>query len=431
VLTRAAAVLLGVLALWAGAARAQDESPEESIASREIFARHAQGVAQVQIQEAGSSAKRSIGSGFAVSPAGLFVTNYHVVSAIVDQPERYQVRIRDSEGVEHPAELVAFDVVQDLALLRSAHDPGHLFALHDSAADPLRKGEHLFSLGNPLDLGMSVVEGTYNGLLEHSRYARIHWSGSLNPGMSGGPALLRDGQVAGVNVATAGDQVSFLVPVRELSALLARAKAANFTPPADPREELRTQLLAQQEGYLAEILAQPVTSVRMGPYSAPTALAPFFNCWGDAPEDEEAYYEERTHACFTEDQVFVSDDHSFAIVELHHLQLSSDQLRGRRFYTLYSQLYEEEYSRRWGRKEDITPFRCRTEFVEHEGLRFKTSFCARQYRRLAGLYDVVFKAAALGKPHDGFATALLLSGVALDPARALSRRVLENIRWAE
>ena len=137
-LTRAAAVVLGALALWAGAARAQDAEPEESIASREIFARHAQGVAQVQIQEAGSSAKRSIGSGFAVSPAGLFVTNSHVVSAIVDQPERYQVRIRDSEGVEHPAELVAFDVVQDLALLRSAHDPGHLFALHDSAADPLR-----------------------------------------------------------------------------------------------------------------------------------------------------------------------------------------------------------------------------------------------------------------------------------------------------
>ena len=44
---------------------------------------------------------------------------------------------------------------------------------------------------------------------------------------------------------------------------------------------------------------------------------------------------------------------------------------------------------------------------------------------------MVFKAAALGKPHDGFATALLLSGVALEPARALSRRVLESIHWAE
>jgi len=320
-------------------------------------------------------------------------------------------------------------VVQDLALVRSLFEPSHVFELYDGRE--LRKGERMFSLGNPLDLGMSVVEGTYNGLLEHSRYARIHWSGSLNPGMSGGPSVLPDGRVAGVNVATAGDQVSFLVPVHEVAALLARARAAGFEPPKDPREELRTQLLAQQESYLGDILGQKTPTVRMGPYSAPTELAPYFNCWGDAPEDEDAYYQERTHACFTEDYVYISEQHSFAIVELHHRQISSEQLDGRRFYALYSQLYEEDYSRRWGSKEDVTPFACETKFVENAGLTFKTSFCARRYRRLAGLYDVVFKAAALGKPHDGFATAMLLSGVALEPARALSRRVLESIHWVE
>jgi hypothetical protein len=423
---RRAAWLAGLAAgLVAAAAGAQPTPP----ASSEIFAAHAPGVVQVEIQESGSESKRSIGSGFAIEPHGLFATNYHVVAAVVHDPERYQLRLRSQDGGEHAARLVAFDVVQDLALLQSAEAPSHPFALHGGA--PLRKGERLFSLGNPLDLGMSVVEGTYNGLLEHSRYARIHFSGSLNPGMSGGPALLASGEVAGINVATAGEQVSFLVPVAELLALRARAREAGFEPPDDLLLELRDQLLRQQEGYLAEILAAPREQVRLGPYLAPTRPAPFFNCWGDAPEDEQAYYQERSHACFTEDHVFVSDEQSFAIVELHHRQVESEKLSGRRFYTLYSMLYEQDQSKRWGREVDYTPFRCHTGFVEHEGLRFKTSFCARRYRRLPGLHDVVFKLAALGREADGIESALVLSGVALEPARALARRVLEGVAWAE
>lgn len=423
-MARCAALLAGLVStgLAAGAANAQTD------ASAEIFATHASGVVQVEIQEAGSAAKRSIGSGFAVPPEGTFVTNYHVVSAALHDPSRYVVKLHLQDGGEHAASLVAFDVVHDLALLRSPAQ-ARPFALH--AGTPLRKGERLYSLGNPLDLGMSVVEGTYNGLLEHSRYARIHFSGSLNPGMSGGPALLASGEVAGVNVASAGEQVSFLVPVREVRALLARAKKARFEPPQDLRAELAAQLLRQQEGYLGEILAKPFGEVRMGRFVAPTGLAPFFNCWGDAPDDEEAFYQERSHSCFTEDHVFVSDEQSFAIVELHHRQVESTKLSGRRFYSLYSWLFEEDFSKRWGREVDFTPFRCQTGFVTNASLTFKATFCARRFRRLEGLYDVVFKAAALGQPSDGFETALLLSGVALEPARELSRRVLEAIRWAE
>ena len=421
---RRAALLAGLAAgLAAASAGAQTQ------ASAEIFARYAAGVVQVEIQESQSSAKRSIGSGFAVEPEGSFVTNYHVVAAALHDPDRYRIRIRTQDRVEHEATLVAFDVVQDLALLQSADARGQPFTLHDGGT--LRKGERLFSLGNPLDLGMSVVEGTYNGLLEHSRYARIHFSGSLNPGMSGGPALLSSGEVAGVNVATAGEQVSFLVPVREVASLLARARAQKFAPPGDLRAELTSQLLRQQQSYLGEILAQPFSQVRMGPYLAPTGLAPFFNCWGDAPEDPKAFYSERTHACFTEDQVFVSDEQSFAIVELHHRQLDSTKLSGRRFYSLYSWAFEEDFSRRWGREQDFTPFRCHTGFVTNASLTFKATFCARRFRRLEGLYDVVFKAAALGQKSDGFETALLMSGVALEPARELAQRVLEAIRWAE
>lgn len=416
----AAAVSFG-----AGAASA-DPGP------RDVFERFANAVVQVRIEEIASEAKSTIGSGFFVDPPGTVVTNYHVISKLVHEPDRYRVRLLDAEQQTHDARVVAFDVVHDLAVLRTAAEPPLRLTLHGGDGVRLAKGERLYSLGNPLDLGMSVVEGTYNGLLEHSRYERIHFTGSLNPGMSGGPALLDDGRVVGVNVATAGEQVSFLVPAAPLAALLERARGVGEVEPTALRESLRTQLIEHQRAYLGELLANEFPTVQMGRFSAATQLAPFFNCWGDRVGRDEDLYEGRTHGCSTEDYVFVSDQQAFSIVELAHHELTSDELSPHRFASLYSSWYESNHSRRGGAKEQVTQFRCRNRFIENgHGLHLKASFCARSYRKLEGLYDVIVKAAVLGKEREGFETALVLSAVELEPARELARRVLESIQWSE
>jgi serine protease Do len=81
---------------------------------------------------------------------------------------------------------------------------------------PLARGERIYSLGNPLDIGFAVTEGTYNGLVQRSFYPRIFFGGALNPGMSGGPALDDAGQVVGINVSKRldGDLLSFPDPRR-------------------------------------------------------------------------------------------------------------------------------------------------------------------------------------------------------------------------
>ena len=48
----------------------------------------------------------------------------------------------------------------------------------------------------------------------------MHFAGSLNPGMGGGATLDNKEEVVGINVASAGNQVSFLVPVSDLQLLL-------------------------------------------------------------------------------------------------------------------------------------------------------------------------------------------------------------------
>lgn len=401
--------------------------PAAALDTEKIFERYEDSIVQIRIVEAGSGAKRAIGTGFVVGAQGELATNYHVISDLVLEPELYRGEWVDGEGDGHPVELLGFDVVRDIAIVRAAESFGKPFTLH--SGEP-RKGERVYAVGDPYDLGMSIVEGLYNGRLEHSRYERIHFTGSLNPGMSGGPALLRDGEVVGVNVASAGNQVSFLVPVDDLRALLSRVSAPGHALPEDRRTELRDQLWEHQEGYFGEILASEPETVQLGSYLAPSRIAPFFNCWGDVNEPDKGLHRSLVHQCDTEDWIYVSEDHDMGVVWLRHRQIESEELSGMRFYQLYSQFFESNWSHLSGSDEVFTPFRCRTRFVESNDLVFKTVFCARRYLDLPGLYDVVFKAAHLGESHMGLETALVMTATSLENAEKMARRHLAAIEWA-
>ncbi|HEX9786682.1 MAG TPA: serine protease, partial [Candidatus Binatia bacterium] len=185
----------------------------------EIFKQFSEHVVKIEVVETGSAAKASIGTGFYASSAGHIVTNYHVVSKMIHTPDRYRIEVTDGSAQAAPATVLGIDVVYDLAVLRTSRRPkGHL-ALESKA---VAQGTRLYSLGHPRDLGLTIVEGTYNGLLRHTLYPKVHFTGSLNPGMSGGPTLTQAGRVVGVNVATEGEQISFLVPAERVLALIER-----------------------------------------------------------------------------------------------------------------------------------------------------------------------------------------------------------------
>jgi len=40
-------------------------------------------------------------------------------------------------------------------------------------------------MDNPPDLGFTIVEGTYNGLVKRSYNDRVHFTGALNPAVGG------------------------------------------------------------------------------------------------------------------------------------------------------------------------------------------------------------------------------------------------------
>ena len=72
-------------------------------------------------------------------------------------------------GPRGPLKLQAIDVVNEVAVVQLDKPVASFFEFEPRAlAGTLPKGERLFAMGNPLDLGFTIVEGTYNGLVDYS-----------------------------------------------------------------------------------------------------------------------------------------------------------------------------------------------------------------------------------------------------------------------
>ncbi|HET7586418.1 MAG TPA: serine protease [Gemmatimonadaceae bacterium] len=400
---------------------------ERSSRAAELFHRYAPRVVKVEVTETGSAAKAELGSGFFVSAHGHVVTNYHVVSQLVQHPERYQASLIEVAGRSFPVHVLAVDVVHDLAVLESDARPVGHFRLTPVAPE---HGARLFALGHPHDLGLSIVEGIYNGLLEHSLYPKIHFTGSINPGMSGGPALDEQGRVVGINVSTAGNQVSFLVPVERAAELVSRALAPDYEAPDDFLPVIAGQLRAYQAEYLDGIFADTTQTVTLGRFRLPTQPAPFFKCWADADRDRDLPYQVVYHECSTDDYVYLSGDQSSGIIEMQHELITSTELSPSRFFSLYSEAFSDGDGMP-GSDEDVTPFRCETRNVRTRARTYRAVLCVRGYKKLGGLYDAIVKMAALGTRTSGLMSTLRLSGVSFENVQRVTRRYLESFRWAD
>lgn len=400
--------------------------PNSSPATSDVFRIYSPRVVQVRILEKNTGVKTTIGSGFYVDDRGLVVTNYHVISKMIFEGERHQIDIVKDGGGTEPAALLHFDVVHDLALLQAKNPAAESFTLHDVSP---QKGERLFSLGNPRDLGFSIVEGTYNGIIDNSLHDRIHFTGSLNPGASGGPALTTAGDVAGINVSGYGEQVSFLVPVRFALALLNEAHDSPETLKLSLEDRLREQLLRNQLEYVAKILAKPVSTVSLASYQVPTEILPNIKCWSSSEERASEKYASIVHQCATDDYVFVSDRLRSQQISMYNAVLSSHELNPAQFYDLVESTLERYNNPGDRDQDDVTNFQCTEDLVNLNGSTQKLAFCARAYKKLKGLYDVV----VLGASNDSNSEALIVwlssSGVSFESGKQLSRHFLEHIAW--
>ena len=211
--------------------------------SEAIYARRSPGVVTLLsvYGDDPSTAQKSQGSGFVVSPEGYILTSSHVITtagdgAVAKPADHVYVEFQDHDRVE--AKIVGWDVFDDVGLIRvtpSAHALRPV-PLGNSAA--VTVGEPVAAIGSPFgnenSLAVGVVSATKRSVdsltSDFNLVDAIQTDAPINHGNSGGPLFDARGRVIGINAQIRstsgnGEGVGFAVPInsakRSLEQLIA------------------------------------------------------------------------------------------------------------------------------------------------------------------------------------------------------------------
>jgi len=413
-----------------GAAPAAPAAAPVSLSARKVYEQARSQLVQIRTVLKGQASQTSVGSGFIVAKDGLIVTNFHVVSEAALKPDRHELVYVTADGREAPLQILQLDVLHDLALLKAADAGGKTFdALAFRPEDrPLAQGERIYSLGNPLDVGFAVVQGTYNGLVKRSFYPQIFFGGALSGGMSGGPALDEEGHVVGINVARRvdGENVSFLVPATFASALLTRGRDA--PPITTPAYAIVDEQLQKHQALLTErFLAQGWKSATHPRYLVPVPPDVFMRCWGSSEPSRTGGMDFERSDCVMDTRIFVGEFNT-GTISLRHESYDGSKLGAVRFASRYSQSFRNESFLRLSGQHQTKP-RCSEDYIDRDGLPLRAVVCMRAYKKLPQLYDVSVLVATLDQSQSGVQGRFDAQGVSFPNARKLAQHYLDAFRW--
>lgn len=378
---------------------------------KSVFAAVKDSVVQVRTLLKGSQAQNSVGSGFYVSEDGLLMTNYHVVSSHAIEPDIYEMEYVASNEEHGKLTLLAIDVLHDLALLQRTG--GKTPALH-FRTDLTAKGEKLFSLGNPNDLGQSIVEGTNNGLRNHSFYDMIHFTGAINGGMSGGPVVNEGGEVVGINDASMGESRGFLVPSLYAAQLLARWRSNPIRVPKF-RPEIARQLKLHSAALVARLTRKPFPVQMDSGYGIPDSPDPYIRCWARENNQEKRFYSVRSYNCSGRSDLFVESGIDLGSLFFSSSLFQTDKLDPVRFSRVLERSYEMQYEASYEiPSEHFSKYACNDAIIQLKESKVKAALCLRSYRKYPGLYDMKFKIVTLRKDKHALVSNLNLNGFAYE-----------------
>src|SRR5437763_1457680 len=177
----------------------------------------------------GDPVQRSLGSGVLVDPAGLIVTNNHVIEGAD------QVKVSLADKREFEADMVLKDSRSDLAVLRIRAQNERFPALELADSDALEVGDVVLAIGNPFAVGQTVTHGivsavarTQVGITDYQFF--IQTDAAINPGNSGGALVDLGGRLVGINTAifsrSGGSQgIGFAIPANMVKVVVASGQS--------------------------------------------------------------------------------------------------------------------------------------------------------------------------------------------------------------
>ena len=134
-----------------------------------------------------------IGSGFFIDRRGYIITNYHVISEVVNPKRKttckLYIKLPSDMEKKIPAKVTGYDSVMDLALLKVDYEPDFVFALGSSSE--LEVGDKISAIGTPIGLEGTLTSGiissTSRTLITMGKVFQI--DAAVNSGNSGGPII--------------------------------------------------------------------------------------------------------------------------------------------------------------------------------------------------------------------------------------------------
>lgn len=388
--------------------------------ARDVLASVRPSIIQVKGFFGSNSEKAFHGTGFAVTGRGEFMTNYHVVSEHVLHPAKYRLEYLTVDGKTGPIKVLAVDVRHDLALVRAeGFAPAPLKLETKTPA----KGERAYSVGFPLDVGLTITEGVSNGKVDASFDARIHYSGAINGGMSGGPALTNTGAVIGVNVSGYRFQqlVSFLVPAEHAIALRDRSMNGEATA-AELKQDILLQLRTHSAELLAAFQGSLPTQATEG-YSLPGKLAPFVDCSGSGVQSVDQPVQTIQINCRAKAGLYLEQGLSSGDLNYQHTILTTEKLGAWRFANKLSAL--TSIAGQHGTRKHVGPYACDNKVLSLKGFDASVNVCVRSYRKYEGLYDFTLRVSSMNRSQRGIASQLHMYGMEYGPGMAFIRRFVE------
>ncbi len=381
-----------------------------------------------------NSPKASYGTGFAVSPNGLLITNYHVISDAVINPRLSKIfLVLETESVS--AQILGIDVLRDLALIKVDTKFSKWLSFADT---PPHQGEPLYSIGEPQDLNMAIVAGTFNGELSYGAYSVMHLSSPINSGMSGGPTLNGRSEIVGINVSknSASDSLSFAVPSRFARGLIARSQ--HRAPPTAQQhiEEIGSQLLSVQEDLTLGFLKSADRKPQMlGPWSFPQP-ASILKCWSQKEEDDESHkYEALRQRCHLPHASYIDSRLQTGTYSIGLDAVNGRMLKALPFYTLLNSRFGEDADvEDYFVSADSGPMQltrryCFSDIIFNSiGLMFKMAYCTRGYVKFPDLRDATILIATLAPPPHGLLIDIELEGFTTPNIKKIVDRSLNSIR---
>ena len=172
------------------------------------------------------------GSAFCIDPAGVFVTNAHVVAG-VQGVIHLVLNPGEKEQKVLTATVLRTDTDLDLALLQTA-GVQHLMALTLGSVNGLVETMPVLAFGYPFGSDLAIGKSEYPNVTvstghitalrkEAGILEAIQLDASLNPGNSGGPVLNENGAVIGVAAAgIPGANFNIAIPVSDVAKFLTK-----------------------------------------------------------------------------------------------------------------------------------------------------------------------------------------------------------------